>query len=78
MQALLDNEIENAMERKSFEWKQAVTEELRLLDKRQSNLKSMLEGENEGNDATESPKLRATLVAIIRNEINEKYDALTQ
>ena len=38
----------------------------------------MLEGVDEGNDATQSPKLRATLVAIIRNEINEKYDALTQ
>ena len=38
----------------------------------------MLEGVDEGNDATQSPKLRATLVAIIRNELNEKYDALMQ
>ena len=38
----------------------------------------MLEGQNERNDATQSPKLMSTLVAIIRNEINEKYDALTQ
>ena len=38
----------------------------------------MLEGVDEGNDAMQSPKLRATLVAIIRNEINEKYAALTQ
>ena len=27
---------------------------------------------------TQSPNLRATLVTILRNEINEKYDALTQ
>ena len=38
----------------------------------------MLEGVDEGNDATQSPKLSAMLVAIIRNEINKKYDALTQ
>ena len=78
MQASFDNETENNMERKRFEWKQAVTEELRLLDERQRSLGNMLEGVEEGNNATQSPKLRATLVAIIRNEINEKYDALTQ
>ena len=38
----------------------------------------MFKGEDEKNDAPESPKVRATVVAIIRNEINEKYDALTQ
>ena len=73
MQTSFDNETENNMERKRFEWEQAVTEELRLLDDRQSSLSVA-----EGNDGTQSPELRATLVAIIRNEIHEKYDALMQ
>ena len=78
IQASFDNETENNMDRKRFEYEQTVTEELRLLDERQSSLENMLEGVDEGNDATQSPQLGATFVAIIRNEINEKYDMLTQ
>ena len=52
MQASFDNETENHMERKRFEWEQAVTEELRLLDEPQSSLENMLEGVDKGNDNT--------------------------
>ena len=39
MQASYNSNTEDDMERKRFEWEQAVTEELRLLDEKQNYLK---------------------------------------
>ena len=45
MQASFDNEIESAIERKRFEWEQAVTEEIRLLDTRERTESEGREGD---------------------------------
>ena len=78
MQASYNSNTEDDMERKCFEWEQAVTEELRLLDEKQNYLENLIEGENEDLDATKSPQLKASMISIIRNKNREKYDALTE
>ena len=75
IQSSINEEEIYSIEKKRIEWEQAVTDELKLLDEKQTEFENKL-GVEEELDELGSPKLRLPTVAIFKHQINEKFDAL--
>ena len=77
MQSSINEEEINPIEKKRVECELAVIDELKILDEKQTKLRSKLGSFDEELDETGSPKLGVPTVAIFKHQINEKFDALS-
>ena len=78
MQTSIDEGNTGEAEKKHLEWEQAVTDELKTLDENLSDLENKIGVFDEEEDETGSPKLNIPTAAVLKYEINEKYNSLSE
>ena len=77
MQTSIEEGNTGEAEEKRLEWKQVVTYELKTLDKNLSNLENKI-GVFEEIDESGSPRLNIPTVAVLKYEIKEKFDTVSE
>ena len=77
MQTSMDEGNTGEAEKKRLEWEQAVTDELKTLDENLSDLENKIRVFDE-EDETGSPKLNIPTAAVLKYEINEKCNSLSE